>query len=82
VIISTDKKQYPVSVKLHSRFRGYIRAKYQKDKYVWRLNADHLRSKRRMANQEKEVKAYQEYLSKLAGKFEEIEFTNLGREGN
>jgi hypothetical protein len=25
---------------------------------------------------------YQEYLSKVAGEFEEIEFTHLGREGN
>jgi len=31
---------------------------------------------------EEKLRLYQEYLSKLAGEFEEIEFTHLGREGN
>ncbi|KAL9368143.1 hypothetical protein Peur_039342 [Populus x canadensis] len=31
---------------------------------------------------EEKLRPYQEYLSKLAGEFEEIEFTHLGREGN
>jgi len=31
---------------------------------------------------EEKLRPYQEYLSKLAGEFEEIEFTYLGREGN
>jgi len=58
VLISPDKKQYLVSVKLQFGctnnineyeacilgFRGYIGAKYQKDRCVWRLNVDHLPS--------------------------------------
>jgi len=28
------------------------------------------------------LRSYQEYLFKLAGEFEEIEFTHLGKEGN
>jgi hypothetical protein len=31
---------------------------------------------------EEKLRPYQEYLSKLAGEFEEIKFTHLGREGN
>jgi ribonuclease HI len=31
---------------------------------------------------EEKLRSYQEYLSKVAGEFEEIEFTHLGREGN
>ena len=43
----------------------------------------YLSRKRGMANQrKKKLIPYQEYLSKLAEEFEEIEFTHLGREGN
>ena len=35
-----------------------------------------------METKDEKLRPYQEYLSKLGGEFEEIEFTHLGREGN
>ena len=68
MIISPNKKQYSVLVKLqfgcnnnigvgslHSRFRGGIGVEYQKDRYVQRLDFDYFPSERKMANQGQEV---------------------------
>jgi len=71
VIISPNKKQYPVSVKLQFGctnntveyevcildLEAALELNIRKDRCVWRLNIDHLPSKRRMANQGREVKA-------------------------
>ena len=96
VIISTDKKQYPVSVKLQFR-RTNNTTEYEVcilgleatlELNIRKINmyGDSMliicQVKREWQTKEKKLRPYQEYLSKLAGKFEEIEFTHLGREGN
>ena len=52
-----------------------------KNRCIWRLNAI-CQEKGEWQTKEEKLIPYQEYLSKLAEEFEEIEFTHLGREGN
>jgi hypothetical protein len=54
---------------LYPQFRSYIRAEDQKDKCIWQIK-------------EEKLKSYQEYLSTMTKEFEEIKFTHLRREGN
>jgi ribonuclease HI len=96
VIISPDKKQYPVSVKLQF---GCTNNMVEYEAYILGLEATlemNIRKtdvygdskliicqvKGEWQTKEKKLRPYQEYLFKLAGEFEEIEFTHLGREGN
>jgi ribonuclease HI len=96
MIISTDKKQYPISVKLQFRCTNNtteygvcilgLEATLKLNIRKINMYGDSMliicQVKGEWQTKEKKLRPYQEYLSKLAGKFEEIEFTHLGREGN
>jgi ribonuclease HI len=96
MIISHDKKHYPVSVKLQFGCTNNT-AEYEACimglKAALELNIRKIdvyedsmliicQVKGEWKTKEEKLRPYQEYLSKLAGEFEEIEFTYLGREGN
>jgi ribonuclease HI len=96
VIISPDKKQYLVSVKLQFGCTNNT-AEYEACilglEAALKLNIRKIdmygdsmliicEVKGEWQTKEEKLRPYQEYLSKLAGEFEEIEFTHLGREGN
>ena len=96
MIISPDKKQYPVSVKLQFGCTNNT-AEYEACilglEAALELNIRKIdvygdsmliicQVKGEWQTKEEKLRPYQEYLSKLAGEFEEIEFTHLGREGN
>lgn len=98
VIISLDKEQYPILVKLQfectNNRNGYevcILSKVVLELNIRKMNAygDLMliicQVKREWKTKEEKLMSYQEYLSKVAREFEEIEFihiTHLGREGN
>jgi ribonuclease HI len=96
MIISPDKKQYLVSIKLQF---GCTNNTVEYEACILGLEAalemnikkidvygDSMliicQIKREWQTKEEKLRPYQEYLSKLAREFEEIEFTHLGREGN
>jgi ribonuclease HI len=96
VIISPNKKQYPVSVKLHFECTNNI-AEYEacilgleaalelKIKKIDVYGDSMLiiyQVKGEWQTKEEKLRPYQEYLSTLAKEFEEVKFTHLGREGN
>jgi ribonuclease HI len=96
VIISPDNKQYPVLVKLQFGCTNNT-AEYEACilglEAALELNIRKIDVygdsmliiclvKGEWQTKEEKLRPYQEYLSKLAGEFEEIEFTHLGREGN
>ncbi|KAG5233085.1 RNA-directed DNA polymerase (Reverse transcriptase), Ribonuclease [Salix suchowensis] len=96
VIISPDKKQYPVSTKLQFGCTNNT-AEYEACilglETALELNVKKIdvfgdsmliicQVKGEWQTKEEKLIPYQEYLSKLAEEFEEIEFTHLGREGN
>jgi len=96
VLISLDKKQYPISVKSQfgctnntSEYEACILGL----KVALELNIKKIdvygdsmmiiyQVKGEWQTKEEKLRSYQEYLSKLAREFEEIEFTHLGREAN
>jgi ribonuclease HI len=96
VIISPDKKQYPISVKLQF---GCTNNTAEYEACILGLEAALELNIRRIdvygvsmliicqvkgewQTKEEKLRLYQEYMSKLAGEFKELEFTHLGREGN
>ncbi|XP_034903466.1 uncharacterized protein [Populus alba] len=96
VIISPDKKQYMVSIKLQFGCINYT-AEYEAcilgleaalELNIRKMNVygDSMliicQVKGEWQTKEEKLRPYQEYLAKLAGEFEEIEFTHLGKEGN
>ena len=96
VIISPDKKQYPVSTKLQFGCTNNT-AEYEACilglEAALELNIKKIdvygdsmliicQVKGEWQTKEEKLIPYQEYLSKLSEEFEEIEFTHLGREGN
>nr|XP_034909787.1 uncharacterized protein LOC118045297 [Populus alba] len=96
VIVSPDRKLYPVSVKLHFECTNNT-AKYEacilglEDALEMKIKkldvyGDSMliiyQVKGEWQTKEEKLKPYQEYLSSLLGNFEEIKFTHLGREGN
>jgi ribonuclease HI len=96
VIISPDKKQYPISVKLQFKCTNNtveyeacilgLEAALELNIRKIDVYGDSMLIiclvKGEWQTKEEKLRPYQEYLSKLAGEFEEIEFTHLGREGN
>ena len=96
VIISPNKKQYPVSVKLHfectnntTEYEACIldlevtlELKIKKIDVHGDLMLIICQVKGEWQTNEEKLKSYQEYLSTLAKEFKEIRFTHLGREGN
>src|SRR4030067_3157563 len=96
VIISPGKKQYPVSVKLHFEctnntaeyeacilgLEAALELKIKKLDVYGDSMLIICQVKGEWQTKEEKLRPYQEYLSKLAGEFEEIEFTHLGREVN
>jgi len=96
MIISPDKKYYPVSVKLQfgctnntTEYEACIlglEAALELNIRKIDVHGDSMliifQVKGDWQTKEEKLRPYQEYLSKLAGEFEEIEFTHLGREGN
>ena len=96
VIVSPDRKLYPVSVKLHFECTNNT-AEYEacilglEDALEMKIKkldvyGDSMliicQVKGEWQTKEEKLKPYQEYLSSLLGNFEEIKFTHLGREGN
>ncbi|KAG5226363.1 RNA-directed DNA polymerase (Reverse transcriptase), Ribonuclease [Salix suchowensis] len=96
VIMSLDKKQYPVSTKLQFGCTNNT-AEYEACilglETALELNVKKIdvygdsmliicQVKGEWQTKEEKLIPYQEYLSRLAEEFEEIEFTHLGREGN
>ena len=96
MIISPNKKQYPVSVKLQFGctnntteyedcilgLEAALELKIRKiDVYGDSMLIICL-VKGKWKTRDEQLRPYQEYLSKLAREFEEIEFTHLRREGN
>ena len=96
VIISPDKKQYPVLGKLQF---GCINNTTEYEACILGLETAlelNIRKidlygdsmliicqvKGKWQTKEEKLRPYQEYLSKLVEEFEEIKFTHLGREGN
>nr|XP_034900655.1 LOW QUALITY PROTEIN: uncharacterized protein LOC118038417 [Populus alba] len=96
VIISPDKKQYPISVKLQfgctnntAEYEACIlglEAALEMNIKKIDVYGDSMliicQVKGEWQTKEEKLRPYQEYLSQLAKEFEEIEFTHLGREGN
>ncbi|XP_052305620.1 uncharacterized protein LOC127904792 [Populus trichocarpa] len=96
VIISPDKKQYPVSVKLHFEctnntaeyeacilgLEAALELKIKKLDVYGDSMLIICQVKGEWQTKEEKLRPYQEYLSTLAKEFEEIRFTHLGREGN
>ncbi|XP_052312616.1 uncharacterized protein LOC112328848 [Populus trichocarpa] len=96
VIISPDKKQYPVSVKLHFEctnntaeyevcilgLKAALELKIKKLDVYGDSMLIICQVKGEWQTKEEKLRPYQEYLSTLAKEFEEIRFTHLGREGN
>jgi ribonuclease HI len=96
VIISPDKKQYPVSIKLQFRCTNNtaeykacilgLEAALEMNIKKIDVYGDSMliicQVKGEWQTKEEKLRPYQEYLSKLAREFEEIEFTHLGRESN
>jgi ribonuclease HI len=96
VIISLEGKQYPISVKLHFSCTNNT-AEYEAcihgleaalEMKVWKLevHGDSMliicQVKGEWQTRDEKLRPYQEYLSKLAESFDEIEFTHLGRDKN
>jgi ribonuclease HI len=96
VIISPDKKQYPVAVKLHFECTNNT-AEYEACilglKVALELKIEKIdvygdsmliicQVKGEWQTKEEKLRPYQEYLSTLSEEFKEIRFTHLGREGN
>ena len=96
IIISHNKKQYMVSVKLQFECT-HNTAKYKacilglEAKLELRIRKKNVygdsmliiyQVKGEWQTKEEKLRPYQEYLSKLVEGFEEIEFTHLGMEGN
>ena len=96
MIISPDKKQYPISVKLQFGFTNNT-AEYEACilglEAALELNIRRIdvygdsmliicQVKGEWQTKKEKLRPYQEYMSKLAGEFKELEFTHLGREGN
>ena len=96
VIISPDKKQYPVSVKLHFEctnntaeyeacilgLEAALELKIKKLDVYGDSMLIICQVKGEWQTKEEKLRPYQEYLSTLAKEFEEVKFTHLGREGN
>ncbi|XP_052305631.1 uncharacterized protein LOC112325327 [Populus trichocarpa] len=96
VIISPDKKQYPVSVKLHFEctnntaeyeacilgLEAALELKIKKLDVYGDSMLIICQVKGEWQTKEEKLRPYQEYLSTLAKEFEGIRFTHLGREGN
>jgi ribonuclease HI len=96
MIIPLDKKQYPVSIKLQFGctnntveyeacilgLEAALEMNIKKIDVYGDLMLIICQIKREWQTKEEKLRPYQEYLSKLAREFEEIEFTHLGREGN
>jgi ribonuclease HI len=96
VIISPDKNQYPVSVKLHFKCTNNtteyatcilglevaLELKIKKIDVYGDLMLIIYQIKEEWQTKEEKLGPYQEYLSTLVKEFEEIEFTYLEREGN
>ncbi|XP_061979625.1 uncharacterized protein LOC133700079 [Populus nigra] len=96
VIISPDKKQYPVAVKLHFEcsnntaeyeacilgLEATLELKIEKIDVYGDSMLIICQVKREWQTKEEKLRPYQEYLSTLAEEFKEIRFTHLGREGN
>ncbi|XP_052301368.1 LOW QUALITY PROTEIN: uncharacterized protein LOC127904008 [Populus trichocarpa] len=96
VIISPNKKQYPVSVKLHFEctnntaeyeacilgLEAALELKIKKLDVYGDSMLIICQVKGEWQTKEEKLRSYQEYLSTLAKEFEEIRFTHLGREGN
>jgi ribonuclease HI len=96
VIISPDKKQYPVAVKLHFECTNNI-AEYEACilglEAALELKIEKIdvygdsmliicQVKGEWQTKEEKLRPCQEYLSTLSEEFKEIRFTHLGREGN
>ena len=96
VIISPDKKQYSISIKLQFRCTNntteygacILRLEAALELNIRKIDVYRdsmliiFQVKGEWKTKEEKLRPYQEYLSKLVGEFEEIEFTHLGREGN
>ncbi|XP_052312432.1 uncharacterized protein LOC112328962 [Populus trichocarpa] len=96
VIISPNKKQYPVSVKLHFEctnntaeyeacilgLEAALELKIKKLDVYGDSMLIICQVKGEWQTKEDKLRPYQEYLSTLAKEFEGIRFTHLGREGN
>jgi len=96
IIIFPHKKQYPISVKLHFEctnntvdyeacILGLKAASELKIRKIYVYGDSILiiyQVKGEWQTKKEKLRPYQEYLSKLAKEFEEIEFTRIGREMN
>ena len=96
VIISPDKKQYPVAVKLHFEctnntteyeacilgLEAALELKIGKIDVYGDSMLIICQVKGEWQTKEEKLRPYQEYLSTLSEEFKEIRFTHLGREGN
>ncbi|XP_073268737.1 uncharacterized protein [Populus alba] len=85
VIISPEGKQYPISIKLQFNCTNNT-AEYEACIHgleaALELKIRKLETKGEWQTKDEKLKPYQEYLSKLAEDFEEIEFNHLGRDKN
>jgi len=96
VIISPDKKQYPILIKLHFEctnntaaynacilgLEAALELKIEKIDVYGDLMFIICQVKGEWQTKEEKLRPYQEYLFTLSEEFKEIKFTHLGREGN